>query len=69
MDLNGSKLISTDFNMEIIRVPKGHPGHDTFLGHPPNQWGNLELGGWDISHGKKKIMSHYTIPHSPILES
>ena len=31
---------------------------------------NLELGGWDISHGKKCfLMSHYTIPHSPILES
>ena len=38
-----------------------------------NTWGNLmnlELGGWDISHGKKCfLMSHYTIPHSPILES
>jgi len=46
MVLNGSKLISTDFNMEIIRVPKGHPGHDTFLGHPPNQYlGEFRIRG------------------------
>ena len=46
---------------------------DLFMAIWTNTWGNLmnlELGGWDISHGKKCFsMSHYTIPHSPILES
>ena len=71
MDLSWFQQISTWRSSGFQRATRATT---RFWGIPrTNTWGNLmnlELGGWDISHGKKCFsMSHYTIPHSPILES